>query len=461
MSFIRKFLEGPNGAKKILNISFPLILSTSSFTIMQFVDRKFLASYSLEAFEAASPAGMTSFMFLSLFFGTIAYANTFVAQYSGAGRLERVGSSVWQGLYLAFISWIIYAPLAIIAKPIFILIGHQPEVMLLEIEYFQILVLGSIFVLINLALTCFYSGRGKTKVVMFIRFAAMFLNIPLDYCMIFGKCGFPEMGITGAAIATVISTAFSTFLFLILIFSKDNRDKFATLRNWRFDGLLFKRLLKYGLPSGVQFVVDIFAFTIFLLMVGRLGKVELAATNAAWSLNMLVFMPMIGFSIALSTIVGNAVGRSEIHSAHRATSNTFFMVLAYMGTIALLFIIIPRSILGLLLGGSEDPRLNQVIESAVVYLRFVAFYSLFDAIVIVFSSAIKGAGDTKYVMWVAIFLSTIIIIFPSIMFCVIWVQPAEVSWSFLSGYILIISIVIYRRYRSGKWKQMRVIESTI
>lgn len=216
--------------------------------------------------------------------------------------------------------------------------------------------------------------------------------------------------------------------------------------------------MKFGLPSGVQFLIEIFAFTIFLMMIGRIGDVELAATNATWSLNMIAFMPMIGFVVAISTIVGQEIGRSRVHIAKKATFNAFIMVFAYMSSIAICFVVIPDPFLWLLLSGAQSEVVSQIHEMSVVFLQFVALYSLFDAMGLVFSSAIRGAGDTRFVMWISLAVSSLVLTLPSYLFSTVWKKPATMLWSFAAAYIIIISIIFFIRYRQGHWEKMRVIE---
>ena len=463
LSFLRpaatNFWSGNGGALQILQVALPLTLSASSNTIMNFMDRKFLFSYSSDAFAAAAPSGMVSFVVLSLFMGTAGYVNTFVAQYVGAGKPWRVGSALWQGIYFSLLSWVVMAPLALLANPFFDLVGHGPSIARMEATYFAILTLGSGFALLNVALSNFFTGRGRTWSVMWVRFVSMAINIPLNYCMIFGHWGFPEMGIAGAAIATVVASAFGTVLLAILIFTPKNNRDYGVIRCWRPDGELFFRLLRFGFPSGIQFMVDMIGFTFFLLMVGRLGPVELQATNAAFTMNGIVFIPMIGFSIAISAIVGQEVGRRRIWVARLATRNSVIMVACYMGTISVLFVLVPRFFLGVLLGegGGSGPEYAAVEALAVVLMRFVAFYSFFDAFALVYSSSIKGAGDTRFVMWATLAVSLGLLVIPSYL-CVAWGLPATVAWAFAAAYVIVMAVVFHQRYRAGHWQRMRVIE---
>ena len=224
----------PNGYRHVFAISLPLVASMGTITLMQFTDRVFLANYSVEAITAALPAGILSFTLISFFMGVAGYTNSFVAQYTGAQALDRVGAAVWQGIYFSFFAACFLALFYFFSQQLFDLIGHSADVRALEIAYFNILTLGAGLVVLSSALSCFYTGRGLTWTVMWVHLAGAALNIPLDYCLINGVGPFPALGIVGAAIATVSASALINLIFILLIFSRYNRETFGTWKNRRF-----------------------------------------------------------------------------------------------------------------------------------------------------------------------------------------------------------------------------------
>lgn len=450
----------PNGYKEVLGISLPLVASMSSTTIMHFTDRIFLGNYSLDTLAAAMPAVITAFMFLAFFFGVAVYANTFIAQYIGAGAYKRVGSSLWQAIYFSLGSGVLLAGLYFVAEPIFQYGGHTPEVQRLEVTYFRILTLGAVFNLMGMALSCFYSGRGLTRTVMFVTLAGASVNIPLDYALINGMWGFPELGIAGAGIATVAASALIALLYALLIFTRKNNEKFGIWQNRKFDRELFGRLMKYGLPGGVQFFIDIFAFTLFLFIVGRLGNIHLAATNIAFSISTLTFMPMIGFAQATTILVGQAIGRNQPDDGCEITTNSLHLTLGYMMLIALVLVLMPEWLLDLFKSRDYTEEEYAVIKGmGVVLLRFIAFFCLFDALNLIYSATIKGAGDTRFVMWTIGIMSTGIMVIPVYVSVEYMGAGLYTAWVFATLYICLIGFVFRWRYRQGKWKKMRIIEA--
>ena len=450
----------PNGYRDVLRIGLPLVISMTSTTVMHFTDRVFLGNYSLDTIAAATPSGITALLFMCLFFGTASYANVFIAQYMGSGAYDRVGAALWQGIYFALASWVLLAGLYFVANPLFNAGGHSPEVIRLEVIYFRILILGSGFEILRGALSCFYSGRGLTRPVMFVNMTAAGLNIPLDYAMINGVWFFPELGISGAAIATVAASAFSVVLFSFIIFTPANNRRFMVIKNRALDFDLFGRLLKFGFPGGVHFFLELFAITFFIFMIGRLGKTELAATNIVFSINTLAFLPMVGFSIAISTLVGQAIGREKPEDAVEATRSTIHIALLYMSLIAVVFLVFPEWLVNLF--RSRDHSADNyrfIVDIGIVLLRFVALYSIFDALAIVYSGAVKGAGDTVFVMRAMAAASIFIMVIPVYVLLVYFHASLLVLWIVATLYISSLGVVFWRRYSTGKWKKMRVIEA--
>jgi multidrug resistance protein, MATE family len=448
-----------NGYRDVLTISLPLVASMGSITLMQFTDRIFLAQYSVDAISAALPAGIASFTFIAFFMGVANYTNAFVAQYIGANAYKRVGASLWQGIYFSLASSFLLASLYFISGILFGLIGHSPHIQTLEVTYFNILTLGAGLVVLGGALASFYTGRGLTWTVMAVHMAGAAVNIPLDYCLINGIGPFPELGIAGAALATVTASVFIVVILGILIFSSANRKRFGTWSHKAFDGELFGRFMHYGLPSGIQFFLEIFGFTFFIQILGRLGDIELAASNIVLSIESLSFMPMIGFHIGNATLVGQAIGRDRPEQGAYSTTSALHITIAYMAVVAAAFIFTPEPLLNLFkahqLAPSEYARIKDL---GIVLLRFVAVSCFFDALNLVFSGAIKGAGDTRFIMWTIGALSIGVMIVPIYLAVEVFRAGLYAAWTLATLYVCALGLAFMWRYQQGTWKTMKVIE---
>ena len=309
--WFKKRWREPGGYRQLLIVAIPLILSMGSHSLLVFIDRVFLAQYSADALAAAQPAGMLNFSILCFFLGIALYTSTFVAQFTGAKQPQNIGPAVWHGVYIAMAGGLFLPMFSPFADEIFAVIGHAPSVQKAEVEFFRILNFGAFFFLANGAFSCFYSGRGKSWTIVWMNASMASLNILLDYLLIFGNGGFPQLGIRGAAIATVASSGSVMVAYLVLFCSEKNNNRYQTRSSWRFNLELFRRMARFGTPSGVHFFLDLTGFTIFILLVGRIGLVEQAASNVALSINLLSLLPMIGLGTATSIMVGQFQGAGQ------------------------------------------------------------------------------------------------------------------------------------------------------
>jgi len=457
ISGLRRRWHAEGGYRQVLAMAIPLILSTGSWSLQGFINRMFLTWHSPESLAAAMPAGMLNYAIMSIFIATAGYVSTFVAQYHGAARDDRVGGTVWQALPVAVFAGLLNLALIPAAPWFFRWVGHVPAVQAEEVILFRILCLASFPVVMFNAFSGMLSGLGRTRPVMVVTLAATGVNILLDYLLIFGHWGLPAMGIAGAGWASVTSGCLQMACYAVILFRRRYREPFRMLR-WRPDGRALWALLRYGFPSGVQFFVDMAGFTGFILLVGRLGRNELAASNLAFNVNTIAFMPMIGIGITVSVLVGQALGRNDPRGARQSVRSAFDLAAVYMGVVAALFVLIPRVFI-LPFAAASDPReFAAIADLAVVLLRFVAVYTLFDSLNIIFSSAIKGAGDTRFVMWMILCMSLGILVIPSFVAITRFSAGIYACWTIASLYVIGLGVAFFLRYRSGKWESMRVIE---
>jgi MATE family multidrug resistance protein len=266
------------------------------------------------------------------------------------------------------------------------------------------------------------------------------------------------MGIKGAGIATVIAGVFSFFAFLALISTGAHNQTYHTTMGWRPEKELFVRLLRFGVPSGVQFFLEMASFTTFILLVGRLGITSLAASNIAFNINTLAFMPMIGCGISISMLTGQYLGANKPDLAQTSVYSGFHLTFVYMTSIAAAYVLLPDVFVAPFALKADPQGFSEIYSYSVVLLRFVAVYSIFDTLNIIFTSAIKGAGDTRFVMFVTVLLSLFVLIIPTYLAIVVFQYGLMVSWVLATIYIIVLGITFYLRFIGGKWKSMRVIE---
>jgi MATE family multidrug resistance protein len=310
-------------------------------------------------------------------------------------------------------------------------------------------------------LSSFFAGRGRTLPVLAVNVGATAVNAVLDYLLIFGHHGFPRGGVAGAAVATISSQVFGCGAYLVLILRAEHRREFATLAGWRPKPALFWRLLRYGVPAGLQFSIEIMAFAIFLVVIGRLGTAPLAASGIAFNLNMIVFMPLLGIGLGVSSLVGRYLGADDPERAERSAYSAFRIGLVYLGICSALYLLAPRLLLAPYAAGADPASFAEVGRLAIVLLRFVAFYSLFDMMSVLFAAALKGAGDTTYPLLATLILSWTVMVIPSYLLCAYFGAGVYTAWTTASAYCVCVGLLMFRRFRGGRWKALRVIEAPV
>lgn len=449
--------NAPQGYHDVLRVSLPLVAGMVSTTVMQFTDRLFLSHYSVTSIAAALPSAMAAMVLQLPLIGLCGYVSVFIAHYIGAGRRKEVGSALWQGLWMALVGTILLAFACLLADPLFAWTAHPPAVIVEEVIYFQILTLGSAFFLLGAVVSGFFIGRGYTRPVLFANLAGATLNVPLDYALIFGEWGFPELGIAGAGIATVIGWAFCAVILGFGVFTRKNDQSYHVFRDWRFKTSMFVRLLRFGGPSGANLFMEVVGFAWFTLEVGKLGETALAASNIALSVNTLVFTPMLGLNSAIASLVGQAMGRQRPDEAKTVTYSAMQLCLMYMLTLSFLFFMFAGQLVDIF--RPSDPAVNfaPIRATGIILIYYIAIYSLVDACNIVFLGALKGAGDTLFIMRILGGTGIFVLVLPIVFLKAMGWAHLHPLWIVLTVYVISSAFCAFLRFRGGRWQQMRVV----
>ncbi|MBR5627505.1 MAG: MATE family efflux transporter, partial [Thermoguttaceae bacterium] len=434
-----------------------MIISSGSIALMQFADRVFLTWFDANAMGAAFSSSHILWLFAAFPFSIAGYANAFVSQYNGAGQYRQAGKIIWQGVFLGLGLMPVFLLLSPFNIHLFRLFRHTPEMTLLENSYLYYSLWGIGALIANEALASFFVGQKKVNIVMAINIIGVILNIILDYIMIFGIHGFCRWGINGAAIATTISQWIRFLIFVTLMFLDDARQKrFGIWEGCRLDWKCMKRLVKFGGMGGINSTVEMLGFSFFIMIIAMIGEQENAATAIAFNLNALTFMPVLGTGVAVITLVGNQIGAGHPQLARRATFSALLLGIIITGLFVFLFFFFPDICLFPYLK-NDIAGFASLRRMTTVILRFVALYLFFDSITIIFASAIKGAGDIKFIM-----LTTIIMY--SILILLLWIDMNYYAigiygyWGILTVFTLCLSIIFSFRFFQGKWMRMKLTE---
>ena len=449
----------PGGYREMVRVSAPIIVTMVSYTMMQFCDRIFLAHHGSVSLRAAFPAGILA-LTMTIFFQALAgYSGTFVAQHHGAGQKRECGRATAQGLWLGLLTW----PLGIALAPagfwLLAAAGHPADVLAAEKTYFGILMLGCGFWSLTNAASGFFSGRGDTRTPMLASLAANVANIALDYALIFGHWGFPAWGIAGAAVATVASAALGLVILLGQYARRKFREEYGTWEGQRLEWRRMAPLLRYGVPASISSLQDVGAFTLFVVLLGRLPAADMAASNIAFSINNVAFMPLLGMGMAATILVGQYQGARDSATAARAGWTALKMSWAYMGAVALTFLLFPRPYFALFTGDAPGMvALDEVLGKGRWLLGMMALWGMLDAINLVLGGALKGAGDTRFVLAYSA-LATWLVWIPGELFLLLRLDAGlMVAWLWMTVFVFLLAIGFWVRFRRGKWKAIEMIQ---
>src|SRR5262245_17407022 len=450
----------PGGSKELLKLALPLIVSQSFMTVQVFVDTVLLSWHDPLEMTASFPAVMWFWQFFGLLQVTAGYTSTFVAQYTGANRPHRVGPAVWQGIHFATVAGLLFLLLIPLGPTLIGLADHSPELQTQQVIYFRCLCFAALPMLVVAAVNGFFSGRGKTWTVLGIEAFGTAVNVALAIPLIFGVGPIPEMGIEGAGWATVAGSWAAALLGLALFLRKEYRTSFDTLGGWRPERDLFRRLMVYGGPAGMQVFLDVLVFNCFVQLVGKLGDAAMGATTLTVRLNMIAFLPMMGLGQAVCILVGQRLGGDRADLAEKSAYAGLKWAFGYMAAVAAVYLALPGLIVSVFEGGRDPEDFAAVAGIVPGLLVCVAAYSLADAVNLTFAFALRGAGDTRFVTLATFCLAWPVMVLPTYLVVssggsVYW------AWWFATAHIFAMAACFYLRFRTGKWKSMRVIEPGI
>lgn len=444
------------GLKELLYISFPLILSSSTITIQHFVDRLFLAWYSPTAIASSMTAQLFQYTLLSVFIGTAHYTSTFVAQYYGAKIKDNIGRIVWQGIYVSLIGFFFVLFTSFYVEDFFRFLKHSENIIAYETTYYRILSYGSFFALAISSLSGYFSGQGKTIPIFVGNLIGAVVNIFFDYVLIFGKFGFPSLGVAGAAIATNLSFISIMFFYLFLMLLPNYKKEANFFAYYKFEKKLFLRLIEYGFPNGLQFFVEMAGYSIFLLLVGSLKEIYFSATTIAFNINNFAFMPLLGLGMGISVLVGQSIGAKKFDVAEKSTYSGLLISYVYIVLICSSYLLFPSFFSELFRSEnvSEFEEIKMIVNNL---LKFVAFYSIFDNLNIVFSGALRGSGDTKFLVKIVAFISFFVLILPTYIIIYLLNGGIYLVWVILSIEVSLLGLIFFIRFKTGIWKKINLI----
>ena len=440
---------------ELLRLALPMVVSQGTFAVMIFTDRYFMSQIDPVHMAAALGGGVASFFSFCFFIGLFSYANALTAQYLGAGEPEKCPKVVTQGMIMTVMSAPFLTLITFLVAGIFAGMGHEPAQVELERIYYLILMSG---VLVTLAKTCmssYFAGIGRTYVVMICDVFGMFINVPLSYVLVFGKLGFPALGIVGAGIATVIASVIALLLYIAFYFHKEHRDRFSVLSSYSLDLKILRRFWRLGFPSGLELFLNVAAFNLFLLMFQSYGIAEGAAAAIVFNWDILSFVPMIGLGVGVISMIGRFVGARDMARVNEVMTASFVVALAYSAVLAALYITCRYPLVDVFAPPSGD--FSAIRELSAFMMIGLSSYVMVDAIIIVSGGILRGAGDTRWLMVASVSLHWAMLVAQFFIIHVLEFSP-KVSWIAFAAMIFAIALVYVMRLKGERWRDQDVLD---
>jgi len=440
----------------LLRLAWPIVVSRSTQVVIGLCDAIMVAHLGKVALAATTTGAMNTFLLLILPMGICFIVASFASQLYGAAdgegarRYGFYGLAVAAGTQVLSIGGIALVPLALGG------FDYEPALRSEMTGYLQARLWGGGAAVGIEALASYYGGVGNTVRPMRANLLAMVLNVGLNWVLIDGHLGAPAMGVRGAAIASAISTAIA-FGWLLLVFLLEGRAEGRVVPKLRSSEL--GRMLRFGLPSGLNWFFEFLAFMFFVnVVVARLGTLALAALMSVIQLNSVAFMPAFALASAGAILVGQRIGADRKDEVPRIVTLTFRAAAIWQCSAGLAYLAIPALLFRPFAPeGTADSA--QLLAVGVRMLMLSAAWQFFDATVAAFAEALRAAGDTAFTLWARLAVAWLVFAPGSYVSVRLLGGGELVAVAWVVAYIALLAGVLTLRFRSGAWRQIRLVET--
>lgn len=433
--------------RNLIRISLPMMLAFMSTHVMLFCNRVMLSEYSLDAMNGVAAAGMIAAIFQFGIASITSISEVYVGQYNGQKHYNKLGRPVWQMIWFALASQVIFVPTAYYLSDILIPESlHQYGV-----PFFRITMYFGCLQAFFTALSSFYVGQGKTVLVTVAAVIGNVINIILNYLFIFGSesFGIPAYGVEGSAYATVIASVIQVFVLFTFFVAPTNRRVFGTGKI-SLDLSLVWGCLKVGAPAAVGHMLEITAWSVIAHILAALGSDYITIQSLCSTFFLLFSFFTEGLQKGIIAISSNLIGAHQVDRIKRVLSNGVKIHLFVMGILIIPFLIIPNYLARPFII-AEDSQLMMYFSQA---MQLLWLFFFFDGLVWVTSGVLVSAGDTKFIMIVNACTAWLFAVMPiKIISMYINVSPGRI-WGVVVCYSAVNLLFFYRRYVSQKWLKL-------
>ena len=435
--------------KHILKISYPIFLSLLAQNIIQVIDTAFLGRVGEVELGASALAGIFYIGIYTLGFGYSMGSQILIGRRNGEKNYDQISDIVVQGLLVLIPAAIVLIPIMnFISNSWLPLLFESKEISVAVNKYLEWRFYGLVFAFTNSMFRAFYIGIAGTKILTYNAIVMALTNVLFDYLLIFGNFGFPEMGIAGAALASVISELVSTLFFVLFALRKVDLVKYG-FKKIRIHMAVVKQVLSISVFMMVQYMLSILIWMLFFVFIEKLGERPLAISNIVRSFYTILILPAQALSTSTSTMISNTIGANRHSEVLGLLGRIIKISLSITGVIMVLVFLFPRIIIQIY---TNDPIL--IAETVPPMYVLITLLPIFSVGAVLFN-AVSGTGNTKtalifelftltfytaYMWWIIVYLQS------SVALC--WTSE-HVYWFFL-----MVSSYLYLKY--GKWQNKKI-----
>ena len=436
--------------KQILKVSSPILLSLLAQNIIQVIDTAFLGRVGEVELGASALAGIIYIAIYTLGFGFSMGSQILIGRRNGEGNYHKIGEIVIQGILFLLIPALLLIPLLRFAAVHWLpAIFASQDVAGAITDYMVWRVFGLLFAFTNVMFRAFYIGIARTKVLTANAVVMGLVNVVFDYGLIFGHLGMPEMGMAGAAIASVIAEMASTIFFIIYTRKKADPHKYG-FTTIRFQWPVIKKILDISIYMMLQYLLSVGTWMLFFLFIENyMGERSLAVTNIVRSFYTIFTIPSHALGSSASTLVSNTIGAGKVSEVLQLVKRISLLSLGVMLFVILVISLFPRLMIHIY---TDDPSL--ISDTVVPLYVLITSLPLYSVGTVLFS-AVSGTGNSRTALGYEIF--TLIFYLAYMWLVIIFLRlSVAVAWTTEHVYWIFLMALSFNYLRSGKWKDRKI-----
>ena len=436
--------------KEIWRVTYPIFLGLLAQNVINVTDTAFLGRVGEVALGAAAMGGLLYICVYTIAFGFSVGSQILIARRNGEGNYRAVGPIMWQGTAFSFgMAVCLLILMYFSAAPLIRLLITSDSIYGATYEFFTWRIWGFLFAFVNVMFRGLYIGITRTKVLTMNAVVMALVNVVLDYALVFGELGLPEMGVRGAALASVIAEASSLLFFLLYTYYKVDLKKYGLNRFGQFDLSMVLRILRISCFTMVQYFLAMAIWFVFFMALERLGQRQLAVANIVRSVYVVLLIPVQALSTTANTLVSNLIGAGGssgvVTLLHKISRMSFLIMVVCVG----LCVALPGSIL------SVNTNEEALLVEAVSALYVVCGAMLIASLANVYFNGISGTGNTQAALVLEIFVQVFYALYIIVVGMVIQ-APVDVCFTTeVIYYVLMLgSSLIY--LKKAKWQNKKI-----